>query len=362
MVNVPKIIHADSVNALNIEAYKLILNSGRISKNRNSQTLGDIFVEYDVNCVLTNSRNRHLDLNGRKSNIFALIGESLWVLAGRNDIEYLSKFLPRAKDYSDDGKTWYASYGERMYSNGQLENILHHFKNDGVYTRRATLSIYDQEKDTARGLMKYLGTTKNLDTPCNQWLNFYVTNNNYLNMKVVQRSGDAIWGAMSINLTEFSILHEIVFNIVNEMYPEVKLGSYNHNVTNLHIYENTAEQSRDAVSSTQVFSENDIKIVNPLKLAELQSFFQESTSIIESYDSSYGEIEALFNKYNLPMKNNILYYYIYFSWIYLRSKESGFKNANKNEVEHPIQIEEFLQSNNEYSLSVKNSGFRNFSI
>src|ERR1700746_3163624 len=53
-------------------------------------------------------------LPGRGNNPFATMAETLWVYAGRNDVGTLSKWLPRARDYSDDGKIWDSGYGPRL--------------------------------------------------------------------------------------------------------------------------------------------------------------------------------------------------------------------------------------------------------
>lgn len=50
----------------------------------------------------------------RKNNIFAQVAETLWVIQGRSDMDYLTHYLPRAIDFSDDGKTWRAAYGPRL--------------------------------------------------------------------------------------------------------------------------------------------------------------------------------------------------------------------------------------------------------
>jgi len=39
----------------------------------------------------------------RRNDVVASIAETLWVLAGRNDIAWLKTYLPRAPNYSDDG-------------------------------------------------------------------------------------------------------------------------------------------------------------------------------------------------------------------------------------------------------------------
>lgn len=52
--------------------------------------------------------------DARKCSVPAQIAETAWVLAGRNDVEWLSHYLPRAKEFSDDGKVWRGGYGPRL--------------------------------------------------------------------------------------------------------------------------------------------------------------------------------------------------------------------------------------------------------
>lgn len=63
---------------------------------------------------LTRPVERVVTVPGRANNVFAQIAETLWVLAGRNDLAFLSRYLPRAADFSDDGSTWRAAYGPRV--------------------------------------------------------------------------------------------------------------------------------------------------------------------------------------------------------------------------------------------------------
>ena len=64
--------------------------------------------------TIDNPNERAIVLKNRNNNIFALIAETLWVLGGRNDLGFLSHYLPRAIDFSDDGLTWRAAYGPRL--------------------------------------------------------------------------------------------------------------------------------------------------------------------------------------------------------------------------------------------------------
>lgn len=67
-----------------------------------------------VSISVSNPTERVLILPYRNNNIFATIAETLWVMSGRNDIEFLSFYLPRAIEFSDDGKAWRAGYGPRI--------------------------------------------------------------------------------------------------------------------------------------------------------------------------------------------------------------------------------------------------------
>jgi thymidylate synthase len=47
-----------------------------------------------VRTTLTNPVNREILVESRKANIFAQIAETMWVLSGRNDVEWLERYLP----------------------------------------------------------------------------------------------------------------------------------------------------------------------------------------------------------------------------------------------------------------------------
>src|SRR3974390_2807104 len=49
----------------------------------------------------------------RDANPFFHFFESLWMLAGRDDLAFLTKFVKRFEDFSDDGLTLHGAYGYR---------------------------------------------------------------------------------------------------------------------------------------------------------------------------------------------------------------------------------------------------------
>lgn len=229
----PVVMFSNNMSDLVLKAIRRIHRDGVSRGSRNGESVSINRAEM----VLLNPKDRYLNIPGRVSNIFQMMAETIWVMAGDDRVDpLLSFFLPRAADFSDDGKTWRGAYGPRLYEFQQLNDIVETFKTDGLDTRRAVLSIYMPHRDAQESLTTVYGIEKTKDLPCNNFINFWVDADNMFNMDVIQRSGDIIWGAGSINLYEFSFLMECVFELVKQHFPEIKLGSYCHRTTNLHYY------------------------------------------------------------------------------------------------------------------------------
>jgi thymidylate synthase len=183
---------------------------------------------------LTEPWQREITLPERAASLPAQIAETMWVLAGRNDVEWLSNYLPRAAEFSDDGETWRAGYGPRIRSwdqrstptgfhpgpVDQLDKVVELLREDRT-TRRAVISIWDPIIDTQPGK----------DIPCNNWLHF-LSRDGYLHLHVATRSNDLMWGWSGINAFEWSALQEIVAGILG-----LKMGSIHYSISSLHLYE-----------------------------------------------------------------------------------------------------------------------------
>lgn len=150
---------------------------------------------------VTDVRERYVVLHGRLNNVFASIAESMWVIAGRNDLEYLGAYLPRAYEFSDDGLTWRAGYGPRLRDwNGvdQLAEVLRLLSEEAT-SRRAVATLFDPQRDFV----------DSKDIPCNNWLHF-VVRDNVVDLHVAARSTDIWWGFSGINAFEWTLLLEMV--------------------------------------------------------------------------------------------------------------------------------------------------------
>jgi thymidylate synthase len=181
-------------------------------------------------------RRRVLNIPFRNNSLPAVCAETIWVLAGRTDIEWLSFYLPRAADYSDDGKTWRAGYGPRLrkwgtaeacaYDNSwrdQIAFVINKLKKS-TGDRQAVITLLDPAEDQRPDL-------KTKDFPCTQSLSFMVRDG-MLDLTVFIRSNDLIFGWSGVNAFEFSVLLEVVASIL-----DLPVGPLYIMSNNLHVYE-----------------------------------------------------------------------------------------------------------------------------
>jgi len=216
-------------------------------------------------------RNRTLLVNGRNSNPFAQMFETLWVLSGTNELGALKIFLPKAGEWSDDGKTWRAAYGPRLrYAVGlddvqyerfraamivhnravtnfsvsgfsavdQLKYVANELQNDPT-SRRAVMTIWDPAKECT--------IEKSRDFPCSNHIQFLIRGGK-LDCHVTMRSNDLWFGFGSVNVYEFSVMQEIIANVLG-----ISVGAYYHNANSLHVYEEMLDKF-DPIFNGKIFS------------------------------------------------------------------------------------------------------------
>lgn len=163
----------------------------------------------------------------RDANPFFHFFESLWMLAGRNDVEYPLQFNSQFAAYSDDGTTYNAAYGHRWrqhFGRDQLDMIIRAL-DANPNCRRQVLTMWDGRHD--------LGLDSK-DLPCNTQAYFQVDVDGKLQMMVTNRSNDLIWGAYGANAVHMSFLLEFVALSVGR-----KVGCYYQTSFNTHYYVET---------------------------------------------------------------------------------------------------------------------------
>jgi thymidylate synthase len=209
-----------------------------------------IMFEEPVTVTYQRPMQRVLFNQARDCNPFFHLFESLWMLAGRDDVDSLKTYNSNIANYSDDGSTFNGAYGYRwrhgeIATNNenhdweivdQLEVIIERLKkypND----RRCVLQMWNIEDD-----LMQMDTS--LDVCCNTHAYFLLREgvpsdhgdggglSRYLDMTVCNRSNDMIWGMLGANVVHFSFLLEYMAAAIG-----VEVGVYNQFTNNLHVYE-----------------------------------------------------------------------------------------------------------------------------
>ena len=206
-------------------AKQAIEEEGRLVQTRNGPA-------YEFPCPVattyTHPTERVLFYKERDANPFFHFMESMWMLAGRNDVDWIMQFNGRMNTYSDDGVTFHGAYGYRWrewFAKDQLEIAQHRlltYEND----RRTVVTMWDPAYDLNM-------SNDGKDYPCNTQI-FFSVRDETLDMTVVNRSNDMIWGAYGANAVHMSFLQEYMAQMVG-----VGVGQYTQFSNNLHAYVDT---------------------------------------------------------------------------------------------------------------------------
>ena len=207
------------------------ISSGEIPTKRTSSRNGDVLriqepititYNYPQECVLFNQ--------ARDANCFFHLFEALWMLAGCNDVASVAYYAASMTNYSDNGETLHGAYGYRWikaFGYNQLRIIIHELKKNPD-SRRCVLQMWD-----AHGVLNsdlYIATHGGKDVPCNVCAFFEVVDGE-VNMTVVNRSNDIVWGLFGANAVHFSFLLMYVAGNLG-----LKIGKYHQFTANAHIY------------------------------------------------------------------------------------------------------------------------------
>lgn len=240
----------------------------------------------------------------RKANPFFHLMESLWMLSGRNDLQWLTQYNKRMAEYSDDGgKTQPGAYGFRWrlhFGYDQLDEIVDHLK-ASPNSRRAVLSMWDgwgvhqtASNDFAMN-GDLLSARDSADVPCNTHIYFRIRKG-VLDMTVCCRSNDVWWGAHGANAVHFSILQEYVAARLN-----VPVGTMTQVSNDYHVYTNvvngfpakiadaenhdyyTRGITQGLVTETRIFHHNDMDLFE----ADLPKFMSHFDPVLNPIKSPY---------------------------------------------------------------------------
>jgi thymidylate synthase len=226
---------------------KALLSEGYTVPSRNGATKE----LYAHQVKIERPQERVIMTPARGANIFAQLAEAMWVMGGRDDMAFLSKYLPRAPDYSDDGEVWRAGYGTRLRAwplgdNPPVHSTTNPSPDTHVDQIEECLKILCESLDSRRAVAVIFDPARDYcqskDIPCNNWLHFLVRDGK-LNVTVSVRSNDAIWGFSGINMFEWSVLQQFMAHWLG-----VEVGTMAYTASSFHLYDYHFDKASNIVT------------------------------------------------------------------------------------------------------------------
>lgn len=188
--------------------------------------------------TLRDPTRRVLDDKVRNANPFFHMMEFIWMMSGSNQVEWLLQFNKRMGTYADQG-TLVAAYGYRWRKpwGDQVARVIEILKNDPS-SRQAVIQMWEPGLDLHCAYK---------DKACNTQLLFRY-HGGALDMLVVNRSNDFVWGALGANIVHLTMLHELIAHFAG-----LPLGTYSVISNNLHMY--TEMPNYESIANTHVADE-----------------------------------------------------------------------------------------------------------
>ena len=209
--------------------------------------------KYPVTTMYLRPDERVLFWPERNANPYFHFMESLWMLAGRNDVKWISQFNKSFGQFSDDGKRFHGAYGHRWrmhFKMDQIKSVVEILRKN-LLDRRAVIQMWSADDDLGRD---------GLDFPCNLIIAFDATDGR-LNMTVFNRSNDIVWGAYGANAVHMSFLQEFVASAAS-----LPLGIYWQVSNNWHGYLSTIEKVKPLIDKKFEMSPYDLNEVKPFPI------------------------------------------------------------------------------------------------
>jgi hypothetical protein len=286
-------IRGNNVNGVLAGALEYMKSEGM---RRNSR-LGPVLVAPEpVTLTYFMPRQRVLFWGARDANPYFHLMEAIWMVYGNNDVHWPQFFNKRFREYSDDGETLRGAYGWRWrwhFGVDQIGAVVDILRADPD-SRRAVITMFDPNVDLKPGR----------DIPCNVAVYFSV-NNGALNMTVVNRSNDLIWGACGANAVHFSVLQEFIATALG-----LVVGRYTQFTNNLHIYEQHWWML-DHIHCDDRYAAGTAKVADvPLFEVSQRQWVIDAGNMLRHQTDSRAFVESWFRRVALPM---------YLSWVHRKN-------------------------------------------
>lgn len=284
-----QLIQARNVNDALAECLMLLDVHGVMRPSRNGPVLafpGPVTTEY------LRPTERVLFSTMRNANPTFHLLESLWMLAGRNDVAFPSAIVKNMRSFTDDGTMFWGAYGWRwrdFFGFDQIEAAIQELRANPE-SRRVVVAMWNAFSYNDGGTDEVLpdfkvGQQGGKDVPCNTHIYFDLRGSK-LNMTVCNRSNDILWGCYGANAVHMSILQEYVAAALG-----VPVGIYHQMSNDLHLYTERAPSDTPAyISDVYKSNEYDHGSVKPMPLLaegeDIKEFDEDIQDFFNTWDAS----------------------------------------------------------------------------
>ncbi len=325
------VITARNVNDAIPQAAKLMCEVGVEEDSRN----GPVLVSYEPVTTVYGMPQERVDFwCERDANPFFHLFESPWMLAGRDDVEYVEQFASNMRNFSDNQHTFWGAYGHRWrgwFECDQLSWAIARLKanpND----RRVVVQMWDGNKDPAQC------DRNGKDVPCNLCIHLQIVVGK-LNMTVFNRSNDIVWGAYGANVVHMSMLQEYIAQSIG-----TRIGRYWQISDNWHAYKDTfgkiveTPEQWDAIRAC-AYVAGAVKPFNLMSASGIQQTWDQDVSIFLDDPYAVGFRHAFFRKIATPMY----------------AAHTAFReNDGREKYSIPLEILDQMPADNDWRLAATN--------
>ena len=222
------VLAGTNVNDLYTQGITLIQENGKPDKSR----AGDVLVmPCPVMSVYEKPMERVLFDQRRDANPFFHLFEGLWMLSGSNDVDPLTHYVKDFSRFAEDDGVIHGAYGYRWrteFGFNQLDVIVQKLRTN-PQDRQAVLQMWDCSMCDDL-------TLDWKDRPCNTHC-YFRARDGELDMTIMCRSNDIIWGAYGANAVHFSMLLEYMAGRIG-----IRVGKMYQFSNNYHAYVNMLEK------------------------------------------------------------------------------------------------------------------------
>lgn len=281
-----KEIRGRNVNEIYAAGVSFMIENGWEQSSQYDATLGKTLeIPEPVGVMYERPLERVLYDPVRDSNPFLGFFEALWIIAGRRDVKFLADIVSNMRSFSDDGATYHGAYGYR------LRNLLPGEEDfcDQIEEAIRRLSLNPDDRQVVMLIrrpddMWYKGK----DQPCNYAVDLKIRQGR-LNMSVINRSNDFVWGMTGTNVVQFSTLQEYIAGRIG-----VDVGTYHQITTSMHVYQN---QQWDKIRYSPLgvddpYAKGHVEPYPMFKELNFQNWHSDLKNFFSAYDNGVGFVES----------------------------------------------------------------------